>query len=157
MGGFREDLGRAGSGESLLSGEETELCAALVEAGFLAVWQPRAMVRHRTCADRLTQSWLRRRASWQAVSDALHRPEAVSETASRWRAALNGPLGGRRRHRRGLNALFKPAETADEFAAQISAIYGLTSLLLSGHDLADQDGAADLARIIGKLYPANRA
>jgi glucosyl-dolichyl phosphate glucuronosyltransferase len=160
-GGFREDLGRVGSGEILLSGEETELCTRLIEAGYLAIWQPHATVRHRTSADRLTQSWLRRRASWQAVSDSLHRPDPVSKTASRWQAALDGPFGGRRRHRRGLNALFKTTETADEFAAQISAIYGLTALLLSGQDLEIRDGAAaarspGLARLMGKLYPASR-
>ena len=150
-GGFRNDLGRVGNGDMLLSGEESELRMRLVNSGFLAVWQPQAIVRHRTPGERLTQPWLRRRASWQAVSDAIYRPAYVARIAARWETTIGTVLGGRKRHRRALRALFRPVATPAEFSAQVSAIYGLTAVLLAGQDLASGRDPGLFASLTSKL------
>jgi len=68
-GGFDEALGRIGM--SLLSNEELVVAARIKEGGLNAYYDPAAKVLHRVHGDRATQQWLRRRVSWQAVSDLL--------------------------------------------------------------------------------------
>lgn len=66
--GFSSELGR--SGESLLSGEETELCARLTKEGQRVVYVPDAIVEHLIAKERLSKEWFRRRAGIQGVSKA---------------------------------------------------------------------------------------
>jgi glucosyl-dolichyl phosphate glucuronosyltransferase len=85
-GGFSTRLGRTGSGSTLLSNEEVEVSERVRAMGRLAIYAPKAVVEHVIPPERLTQSWFRRRAAWQAVSDLLSEPElapALAEIASR--------------------------------------------------------------------------
>jgi GT2 family glycosyltransferase/glycosyltransferase involved in cell wall biosynthesis len=85
-GGFSTRLGRTGSGSTLLSNEEVEVSERVRAMGKLAIYAPKAVVEHVIPPERLTQSWFRRRAAWQAVSDLLSEPElapALAEIASR--------------------------------------------------------------------------
>jgi len=43
----------------------------------VAIYAPKALVEHVIPSERLTQSWFRRRAAWQAVSDLLSELEAA--------------------------------------------------------------------------------
>jgi GT2 family glycosyltransferase/glycosyltransferase involved in cell wall biosynthesis len=85
-GGFSTRLGRIGSGSTLLSNDELEACERVRAMGKLAIYAPKAVVEHVIPPERLTQSWFRRRAAWQAVSDLLsgseHAP-ALAEIALR--------------------------------------------------------------------------
>ena len=69
IGGFRTDLGRRGN--ILLSNEELSTCEALRAAGYRVMYEPSARVEHLIPSERLTRSWFRQRAFWQAVSDVL--------------------------------------------------------------------------------------
>jgi glycosyltransferase involved in cell wall biosynthesis len=85
-GGFSTRLGRIGSGSTLLSNDEMEACERVRAMGKLAIYAPKAVVEHVILPERLTQSWFRRRAAWQAVSDLLSGPEhapALAEIALR--------------------------------------------------------------------------
>src|SRR5271156_2257668 len=74
-GGFSRELGRTGSGSTLLSNEEIEVSGRVRATGKLAIYAPKAVVEHVIPPERLTQAWFRRRAAWQAVSDLLSGPE----------------------------------------------------------------------------------
>ncbi len=82
-GGFPRQLGRIGSELSLLSNGDRGVFERL--RGAIA-YTPDAVVHHRIDAARLSQSWFRRRAAWQAVSDYLMDPQA---------AAAHAPAAGR--------------------------------------------------------------
>jgi glycosyltransferase involved in cell wall biosynthesis len=81
-GGFSTRLGRMGSGSTLLSNEEIEASERVRAMGKLAIYTPKAVVEHVIPPERLTPSWFRRRASWQAVSDLLSEPELAPDLAA---------------------------------------------------------------------------
>jgi len=68
-GGFSTSLGRKGS--LLLSNEDILVNRKLRSSGYRVYYDPRIAVRHRVPAARLTATWMKRRAYWQGVSDAL--------------------------------------------------------------------------------------
>ncbi|GAA3438082.1 hypothetical protein GCM10018954_076980 [Kutzneria kofuensis] len=70
VGGFTEDMGRVGAVP--VGCEETELCIRLRQRDPSAriVFEPRALVRHRVSADRLSWSYLRRRSWGEGISKA---------------------------------------------------------------------------------------
>lgn len=68
VGGFPEELGRIGA--SLLSGDHLAF-EYLREKGEVIYFEPRSIVRHHIHASRLNQAWLRRRAFFQGVTDAI--------------------------------------------------------------------------------------
>jgi len=77
-GRWPEDLGRRGS--SLLSNENI-VNQRLLHDGGRILFDPAIRVRHHIHADRLTPRWLKRRAFWQGVSEALiaeRYPEALN-------------------------------------------------------------------------------
>lgn len=80
IGGFRADMGRRGN--ILLSNEELELQSQLQKAGYKLIYCPKICVSHRVPAERLTQTWMRKRIFWQAVSDLMVAP-ATGAAASR--------------------------------------------------------------------------
>jgi hypothetical protein len=96
LGGFSGKLGRSGPELTLLSNEESALFKRIQEAGRAIVYAPAAAVEHVIDPSRLTQTWFRRRAAWQAVSDFMMEPGAYSAyaagTAKRLKAA--GPEAG---------------------------------------------------------------
>ena len=69
--GFRTDLGRRGS--RLLSNEENLARFEIEDLGLVCYWDPRIAVSHHVHAGRLKRGWLRRRAWWQGVSEAVMR------------------------------------------------------------------------------------
>ncbi len=69
VGGFRPDLGRHGS--VLIGNDELELQTRLCKAGHRMFYFPDIRVSHRVPAERLTQTWMRKRIFWQAVSDLM--------------------------------------------------------------------------------------
>jgi hypothetical protein len=68
LGGFDPALGR--SGTSLLSGEESAVVRALLNAGHEVRLEPEAVVRHTVTAERLQAGYYTRRFFWQGVTHA---------------------------------------------------------------------------------------
>lgn len=69
VGGFSRNLGRAG--ESLLSGEEVDLCLRIDQADYQVLYTPTAIVHHHVHENRLTQEWVRQRSKWGGISSAV--------------------------------------------------------------------------------------
>lgn len=135
-GGFNEALGRQPG--SLLGNEELALTEALRRTGHAVRYEPAALVHHTVHADRLNQAWLRRRATWQAISDLLSdtppAPEAV-DMPGLWQrvAACLGPQPAQYRN---LVGLTRDLEDAAGCHAQTEAIGALVALLAnSGRSL----------------------
>jgi GT2 family glycosyltransferase len=131
-GGFDPGLGRLGGGGTLVSNEESEALLRLRRAGGRVAYVPDAVVSHLVHPDRLTQTWFRRRAAWQAVSDYLADPPAACRRAGgAWREI---------RHytrslpwwRRGLASLERDLADPRLFMKQLHAIYLLTLKQLAG-------------------------
>jgi glycosyltransferase involved in cell wall biosynthesis len=134
VGGFSADLGRRDAGYSLLSNEENEVIAKLRARGGLLIYDPEVIVSHLVAAERLTQSWFRRRAAWQAMSDYLLAPRRHFEQAQRsWRAVQR--FANRLPARdRSLRALCVPLDDPEMFKAQLHAIHDYTVALFGGFD-----------------------
>lgn len=71
IGLFDPRLGRIG--DSLLSGEESDIFRRVHEAGFRTRYVPDAVLRHRIPASRTDPDWVLRRSYWQGISDVLFR------------------------------------------------------------------------------------
>ena len=71
IGGFQENLGRIANKECLLSNEESLAIEILKTTNKKVVYDPSFPVYHYMKKDRLTKSWLIKRAAWQAVSDLI--------------------------------------------------------------------------------------
>jgi glycosyltransferase involved in cell wall biosynthesis len=69
VGGFSVSFGR--KGKSLLSSEEAELCNRIRLLGGIVLYEPAAVVHHRVLPERVSRSYMLRRAYWQGISDAL--------------------------------------------------------------------------------------
>jgi GT2 family glycosyltransferase/glycosyltransferase involved in cell wall biosynthesis len=157
-GGFSTRLGRMGSGSTLLSNEEMEVSERVRATGKLAIYAPKAVVEHVIPPERMTQSWFRRRAAWQAVSDLLSEPElapALAEVALR--RLSRGNHGSQ---------LFGPFRSAAALKREMDLAYSLVILALCGGVEPEQSPAgADLARTrlidkIGQVFrlgPASRS
>jgi len=131
-GGFAVGLGRKGSGAVLLSNEESDLMARIRAAGKKTVYQPEARVDHLVEAKRLERGWFRRRASWQAVSDFLMKPdEQAKYLGSDW-DQLIGYINSMQPRERNIRALQLPTDDPAVFRRQLGAIYTLTRLSLGG-------------------------
>lgn len=81
-GGFSCDLGR--NGNSLLSGEETELCIRLAKAGGKIVYTPGAVVKHIIARTRVSKQWFRKRSDIQGVSKAVIEFDGISSGRKSW-------------------------------------------------------------------------
>ncbi len=81
IGGFNPRLGRQGAELALLSNGEPGVLDAVHAAGRLIAYAPDAAVQHAIDPSRLTQSWFRRRAAWQAISDYLMDPAKTAAHA----------------------------------------------------------------------------
>lgn len=71
IGGFDPRLGRIG--DSLLSGEESDIFRRVHEAGFRTRYIPDALLRHRIPASRTDPDWVLQRSYWQGISDVVFR------------------------------------------------------------------------------------
>jgi len=119
-GGFSTDLGRTAT--ALLSNEELEATDRMREAGWLAVYAPDAVVEHLIAPERLTPEWFRRRAAWQAVSDALRPGADRSELAAAAEARLDALRRGRPSPRR---------ENGGSLKREVDVVYNSIALALS--------------------------
>ena len=84
VGGFSTELGRRGA-LSLLSNEEMLVSDSIRMRGGKVIYVPQAGVKHCIDPSRISADWLKRRIAWQAVSDAISRPQEAlrrSEVAS---------------------------------------------------------------------------
>jgi GT2 family glycosyltransferase len=132
IGGFSTKFGRCGGEQILLSNEENDVVSRLKEQGGEVAYVPEAVVEHLVPPERLTQSWMRRRVVWQAISDYLQRPEEMfAKARGYWRAVerFNTALSPEYQT---LNVLFIEQSDPDVFRRQMSALYSFSAALLSG-------------------------
>ncbi|MDP2829309.1 MAG: glycosyltransferase family A protein [Sulfuricellaceae bacterium] len=71
IGWFDPRLGRIG--DSLLSGEESDIFRRVHEAGIRTRYTPDAFLRHRIPASRTDPDWVLKRSYWQGISDVVFR------------------------------------------------------------------------------------
>jgi hypothetical protein len=154
-GGFSTRLGRIGSGSTLLSNDEMEARERVRAMGKLAIYAPKAVVEHVIPPERLTQSWFRRRAAWQAVSDLLSEPQSAPALAAialrrlSSRSYGSGPFGSFR--------------SAAALKRDMDLAYSLVTVALCGGVEPEQSCAdAGLARTrvvnkIGQVFRRRRA
>lgn len=133
-GGFATNLGRKGSGAILLSNEESDLMDKIRASKRKLVYQPEARVDHLVEEKRLERSWFRRRASWQAVSDFLMKPdEQVKYLGSDWEN-LTQYINSMEPQTRNIRSLQFTTDDPGIFRWQLSAIYTITRLSLAGFE-----------------------
>lgn len=143
--GFLNELGRCGPGHSLLSNEEQEILNHIRARGGHVVYAPDMCVDHTIGAERLTQSWFRKRVSWQAISDYIRSgDETERNIATHWNRLIEfrrsvGDVDT-------LSALHLPIDDPDLFRRQTYAIYAQTILLLTGFIEAAAWDQANVAR-----------
>ncbi len=131
-GGFRTNLGRIGSGSSLLSNEEVQLVEKIRASGGQLVYAPDARVEHLVDLRRLTQTWFRKRAAWQAFSDFMMDPDRQATQAKEHWPGLIGYFNAMPPHERTVRGLLYETEDPDLFCRQTGAVYELMTLLLAG-------------------------
>jgi GT2 family glycosyltransferase len=132
IGGFSGRFGRYGGDEMLLSNDENDVISRLKQEGGEVVYVPEACVQHLMSAERLTQTWFRRRVVWQAVSDYMQRPqELFAKAGAHWNTVL--------RFNAGLNmeyqiphGLYIEQSDPDIFARQMSTLYSYAIVMLTG-------------------------
>jgi glycosyltransferase involved in cell wall biosynthesis len=88
VGGFSIALGRNGDAGNLLSNEELEVARLITNVGSKQFYAPEAVVEHVIDESRLTKTWFRRRFAWQAVSDAMAKPDDLAMKIMRAKARL---------------------------------------------------------------------
>jgi glycosyltransferase involved in cell wall biosynthesis len=130
LGGFSRQLGRTGSGLTLLSNEEPALFAKMRAAGKAIVYTPEALVHHHIDPTRLDQGWFRRRAAWQTVSDYIMEPQATTQLVPAAADHLRMVETGRGR-RRGVG-FFGEVTDPEAFDAEIKLVRQLMLATLSG-------------------------
>ncbi|MGD0191526.1 MAG: glycosyltransferase family 2 protein [Rhizomicrobium sp.] len=126
-GGFNEGLGRIRN--SLMSNEELAVSAQVAELGYQSWYTPEARVMHRVHDDRVSQHWLRRRVSWQAVSDLLADPKKFDADTC-WNR-LAAYLSGLPVEMRGVRGLFLDTPDPDTFYDQTLALEAFLFLALN--------------------------
>jgi glucosyl-dolichyl phosphate glucuronosyltransferase len=140
-GGFATNLGRIGSGHSLMSNEEVHLIERIRAAGDKLIYAPDAYVNHLVDPKRLTRSWFRKRAAWQAVSDFMMDPKRHSGDVSvYWRDTIKY-FNSLPPHERTIRGFIWDTDDPEVFRRQTGAIYMMTIMSLAG-----LEGAADEMR-----------
>jgi glycosyltransferase involved in cell wall biosynthesis len=133
-GGFAANLGRIGSGASLLSNEEMHLLERIRGSGGRMVYAPDALVEHLVDPKRLTRAWFRKRSAWQAVSDFTMDPERhAREAGSQWPATV-AYFNALAPHQRTIRGLIVDTDDPELFRWQLGAVYMLTLMSLAGFE-----------------------
>jgi glycosyltransferase involved in cell wall biosynthesis len=133
-GGFATNLGRIGSGATLLSNEEIQLLDLIRAGGGRLIYTPRAVISHLVHPSRLNRSWFRKRSAWQAVSDFTMNPERMVTAASdHWKGAI-GYFNNLPPHLRTIRGLIHDTDDPELFRWQLGAIYLLTAGILAGFE-----------------------
>jgi glucosyl-dolichyl phosphate glucuronosyltransferase len=126
-GFFPENLGRIG--HLLLSNAELLISNRIRDLGYTVVYDPKIEMNHRVHAELLSQSWLRRRVFWQALSDLFVDDQMQPGTAeSEVRRVLDFLMKLAPRHR-GAMGLFLDTDDSQLLHAQTEAICALARLL----------------------------
>ncbi|MAV75011.1 MAG: glycosyl transferase family 2 [Cellvibrionales bacterium] len=131
-GGFPTNLGRKGGGQVLLSNEENAVIEEITACGFLSVYNPEAAVDHLVEEKRLSRDWFRRRSAWQAVSDFMMTPSDLESQVPAFRENIKNYLLSLPPVQRNLQGFYFKTDDPGIFNWQLSAIYGLTVMNLSG-------------------------
>ncbi len=131
-GGFPIHLGRKQGGHALLSNDESDVVERMAAQGARLIYAPEAVVEHLVPADRLAQSWFRRRAAWQAVSDYLADPARAFENAPKYWGGVTDYYAKLPAMYRTPRGLYVDQPDPDMFRMQISALYNFTLALLAG-------------------------
>ncbi|HVU19376.1 MAG TPA: glycosyltransferase [Rhizomicrobium sp.] len=139
VGGFPVHLGRKRGGEALLSNDESDVIERMGAKGARLIYAPEAVVDHLVAADRLTQSWFRRRAAWQAVSDYIADAARAFENAPNYWNGVTSYYARLPAQYRTPRGLYLEHQDAEMFQMQITALYNFTIALLAG--FRDMDGA----------------
>ena len=133
-GGFATNLGRIGSGASLLSNEELHLLERIRGTGGKLIYAPAASVDHLVDSKRLTRSWFRKRAAWQAVSDFMMDPKRFAgDTTQSWKDTVNY-FNHLPPHERTIRGFVCETDDPDLFRWQVAAIYTMTIMTLAGYE-----------------------
>jgi glycosyltransferase involved in cell wall biosynthesis len=138
-GGFATNLGRVGSGHSLMSNEEVHLIERIREAGDRLIYAPEAYVNHLVEPKRLTRDWFRKRAAWQAVSDFMMDPKRRSgDVSTYWKDTVKY-FNSLPPHERTIRGFIWDTDDPGVFRWQTSAIYMMTIMSLAGYEGAAND------------------
>jgi len=154
-GGFSTRLGRMGSGSTLLSNEEIEARERVRATGKLVIYAPKAVVEHVIPPERLTQSWFRRRAAWQAVSDLLSEAELAPDLAAIAQQRLARRSDG--------DPLFGTSRSTEALKRDMDLAYSLVIVALCGGVEPEQShagGGFARTRAVDKIFrrsPASRS
>lgn len=138
-GGFATNLGRIGSGTSLLSNEEVHLVELIRAAGGRLIYAPQASVEHLVDPQRLTRAWFRKRFAWQAVSDFTMDPGRFVDAAKNHSKGVLGYFNSLPPHLRTIRGLAYETDDPEVFRWQCGAVYMIISMMLSGFE----DGILD--------------
>jgi hypothetical protein len=150
IGGFNPKLGRLGPELSLRSNGEPGVLDAVHQAARLTAYAPDAAVDHVIDPSRLSQSWFRRRAAWQAVSDYLMDPEKTAAHAPSAARYLRQVEHSRTRHR--AVGFFGEAPDGEAFADDLLLIRELIIATLHGGADIDPEPPAPLKRLQSRLW-----
>ena len=132
-GAFPTSLGRVGGGSVLLSNEAIDVLEKVQTMGFKRLYAPDASVRHLVPANRMTQSWLKRRYAWQAISDFIKdADQGMLDGEVFWRGLVHEATKLPPQHHT-LRGLFFEAQNADDFDTQIGMTYNSIMAILMGH------------------------
>lgn len=131
-GGFSTSLGRVGAGNVLLSNEEIQVLNYIKENGYQAVYAPEASVDHLVEKSRISRDWFRRRVSWQAASDFIMDSNITDERISNELNNLRKYLSSLEPLSRNIQGLYLKTDDPGVFKWQLSAIYSMVILNLSG-------------------------
>ena len=130
--GFATNLGRIGSGTSLLSNEEVKLVELIRTTGDRLIYAPLASVQHLVDPKRLTRAWFRKRFAWQAVSDFTMDPTRFANAAQGYWKGVLDYFNSLPPHLRTIRGLFHDTDDPEVFHWQCGAVYMITSMMLAG-------------------------
>lgn len=122
-GGFDNSLGRKGSNNSLLGGEENDLLEKIAKEN-LAIYSPNIVVDHLVSGKRLNQSWFLKRIAWQSVSEIMANDIWIEEQHG-ISEFIEGNLG----------YLTEDCSTAECFEGKLKLVQYLIFKILHGGDI----------------------
>ncbi|MBK8211798.1 MAG: glycosyltransferase [Rhodospirillales bacterium] len=138
-GGFATNLGRIGSGASLLSNEEVQLLERIRAAGGRLVYAPDASVKHLVEPNRLLRSWFRKRSAWQAVSDYMMDPKRFASTVPQYWEDVLKYFNALPPYERTVRGMALDTDDPDFFRWQLGAIYNMTIIKMAGYEGVNVD------------------
>jgi hypothetical protein len=119
-------------GSILLSNEEIDAATKIAQLGYVSIYHPAATVMHYISRERVNQSWLRRRAFWQAVSDILMGNDLAKVDVTE-AIRVFGDFSQLNPKTSQVSCLISEVSSAEALRKQIEAIHALVLLLASRH------------------------